>query len=193
MSTKIIPKNESYLYTQSTALAAAMGAIGFLPKAERPLIRTFTKAKPKGTLGEFFWRLQTHSTALYVKDAYEVMAQWFKPRAEMEFEAAQLELGTLLDTAMRHMGADPAVSIEAIGKAQKVFLKLRELYPCALVAYCGQTERNRQKYTTHLMKAAETDKDCPYTRIDHEGDAYTLIQFGTPEAEIKQLLAAARR
>lgn len=207
MEDKVIAQGDGFILTEWTALAAALSAIGFDARQDRALIRTYTKENPqvivdKATgrkrrgLGEVFWKLQNFSKSVYVKSPSHCIRQWFKKsrdsNAAAEYEAGNLQLGEILDTARRHISSDPEVTKKALADAQKQWLRLRELYPAALIGYMGQMERNRQKLIDYVKEAAEADADKPYHRVDHPHGGYTLIPWGLDKEVAAKLVEYAR-
>ena len=210
-----------FLQTSSTALAAALNALGFQMLKARALIRTYTEKRPKGTLGVWVYRIEPDSPTVYCKSATWAMAQWHladalhkqrtRPTAKLcsdEIELIKqsggitadqtldetiLDCGKDLDAAVMNLSADPAGASLRLRSAQKKLAKVRELLPGAYLAVCAQAEGNRIDITTKLMELAKTDEDCPWTRVDHDGGRYTLVPYNFPREETAALIASARR
>ena len=187
-----IKNDANCIYTNSTAVAAALATLGFQLKPERSLIRTYTKSRPPGTLGIFHFRLEPVSETWGTADSAAIRRNWITRECEEEFDTLKREIAEtasrgVLAAASQGESAKPALEI-----VQQKFTRLMELMPAKLMSTMSVAEQNHQDIKDKMKEVCLNDADGPMRRIDHPGrQTYTMVPANMPDHEIAALMSKA--
>jgi hypothetical protein len=187
--------SESFVYTSSTAVAAALVALGYQLKSERALVRTFTTKRPPGTLGNVILRLEPGSPNFPNRDGMDVMRQWFDRSHGLELDKLRDKISQRFSDGLLASASDPANAKHYLEELQQHWARLQEVLPGAILCFLSQAEENRLALTAKIVEMARSNEDRPMRRIDHDNGkgGYTLVPHDMPEDEVAKIVLKARR
>ena len=188
-----LKEDSSYIYTNCTALAAALVALGFQFKKVASYIRTFTQSHPPGTLGKFFFRLEPFSPLWHVTDANRIRAEWFQRKADQELDDLRNLIAERLSAGVMAACKNPADAKPYLEEIQQRFVRFQEILPAAIMSYMAQAEENRQDILDKMVEVAKSGKDCPMRKYDTGGDTFTWVPNDVSEEILDKMLRRIKR
>jgi hypothetical protein len=187
-----IRQDASVIYTNSTAMAAAMVALGFQFKLPRSIIRTFPPHRPKGTIGQFVFELQGFSPD-WTCDTNALRREWVDRKADGKVKELIQRISQRASDGVLAACKNPADAKGALEEVQQLFVKFVELLPLAIMAHMSVAEENHDLIKKKMKQICADDTDLPWTRIEHTDGTVTMVPYGYPEDKLNQLLAVAVR
>lgn len=187
-----IRQDATILYTNSTAMAAALVALGFQFKLPRSIVRTFPPHRPKGTIGQFVFEMQGFSPDWSV-DTNALRREWIDRKSDGKLKDLMHRIAQRASDGVLAAAKHPADAKGALEEVQQLFTKFIELLPLAIMAHMSVAEENHSLIKGKMKQICADDSDLPWTKVEHPDGTITMVPYGYPEEKLDDLLRAAVR